>query len=139
MTPAELAALSARAYLHMSPWSEADFAETLAQPVSLLTELPGAFVLGQVVLDEAEIFALATDPLIQRQGAGRKVLAAFENAAMTRGARDVFLEVAAANAQARAFYIACGYHEAGRRRNYYRKADGTRDDALLMRKALTSG
>lgn len=139
MTPSELAALSARAYRHMQPWSEADFAATLSHPTALLTPGDGAFVLGRVIVDEAEILALATDPDRQRRGQGRAVLAAFERQAAARGAVTVFLEVAAANLPARGFYSACGYTETGRRRGYYRTPEGGRDDALLMAKALTFG
>lgn len=136
MTPAALAGIAARAYRHMTPWSETDFAATLGQPTTLLSAGEGAFVLGRVVAGEAEILALATDPARQRQGAARAALERFEGAAMARGAEEIFLEVAAANAPARAFYEACGYARAGRRKAYYTCPDGSRDDALLMRKAL---
>ncbi|WP_370046503.1 MULTISPECIES: GNAT family N-acetyltransferase [Salipiger] len=139
MSPAELAALAARAYRHTQPWSEADFASTLSHPTALLTYSEGAFVLGRVIADEAEILALASDPEGQRQGRGRAVLASFEQDARARGAVSVFLEVAAENAPARGLYAACGYVETGRRRGYYRRADGSCDDALLMTKALTRG
>lgn len=137
MTAAELAAIAARAYRHMSPWSEADFAATLDQPATLLCAAEGAFVLGRVVVDEAEILALATDPDRQRSGAGRAVVARFETQARARGAVSVFLEVAAENTPAIGFYTACGYRMTGRRKGYYKRPDGSRDDALLMSKALT--
>lgn len=137
MTAAELAAIAARAYRHMSPWSEADFAATLDQSATLLCAAEGAFVLGRVVVDEAEILALATDPDRQRSGAGRAVLARFETQARARGAVSVFLEVAAENTPAIGFYTACGYRMTGRRKGYYKRPDGSRDDALLMSKALT--
>ncbi|APZ51987.1 GNAT family N-acetyltransferase [Salipiger abyssi] len=136
MTAAELAGIAARAYRHMTPWREADFAATLGHPTTVLSAGEGAFVLGRVVAGEAEILALATDPERQRQGAARAVLVAFEHAAMARGAEEIFLEVAAANTPARSFYEACGYARAGLRKAYYTCPDGSRDDALLMRKAL---
>jgi ribosomal-protein-alanine N-acetyltransferase len=49
-----------------------------------------------------------------------------------RGAGALFLEVAGANAAARALYARMGFRDVGRRRRYY--ADGT--DALVMRAAL---
>ena len=137
MTPAELAELAGRAYRHTTPWSEADFAGMLELPGVVLTVRDAAFVLGRVVVDEAEILAVASDPATRRRGAARAALAAFEQGARARGAVRVFLEVAAANAPARAFYAACGYSGTGRRRGYYHLADGTRDDALLMSRALT--
>lgn len=137
LSAAELAALAARAYRHMQPWGESAFAGTLAQPGALLVSEPGGFVLGRVVLDEVEILALATDPERQRQGVARRLLAEFETRAAARGAAQVFLEVAAANLPAQGFYAACGYTLGGRRKGYYRHADGSRDDALLMSRALT--
>ncbi|WP_237220245.1 ribosomal protein S18-alanine N-acetyltransferase [Salipiger sp. CCB-MM3] len=137
LTAAELAALSARAYTHMDPWTEAAFAGTLDQPSSLLVRGEGAFVLGRVVLDEAEILALATNPAQQRKGAGRAVLQAFEAQAAARGVATVFLEVASENLGARGFYEACGYQVTGRRKAYYHRPGGGRDDALLMSRALT--
>ncbi len=136
MTAAELAALSARAYRHMHPWTEADFAEALNRPETLLVAVDGAFALGRVVLDEAEILALATDPDRQRSGQGSAALAQFETRAAARGAARILLEVAAPNAPACAFYQARGYTQAGRRKSYYASPEGGRADALLMTKAL---
>jgi ribosomal-protein-alanine N-acetyltransferase len=45
----------------------------------------------------------------------------------------MFLEVAEANAAARALYAAAGFAEVGRRRRYY--ADG--GDALVLRRGLS--
>ncbi|SMX38312.1 GNAT family N-acetyltransferase [Maliponia aquimaris] len=136
MTPETLAALAARAYTHMRPWSAAQFAETLAGPHTLLAATGHAFVLGTVVAGEAEILALAADPEVQRQGEGTRALAIFHAEATARGATACFLEVAATNAPARAFYADRGYAEAGRRRGYYTRPDGTRDDAVIMTRTL---
>lgn len=136
MTPEALAALTARAYRHMAPWSAAQLADTLARPHALLAATDHACVLGTVVADEAEILALAADPDHQRRGEASRALDKFHAAAQARGATRVFLEVAAANAPARAFYSARGYAEAGRRRGYYARPDGTRDDAVIMSRAL---
>jgi len=131
-----LAALSARAYRHMTPWTAESFAATLNSPHTLLTHHADAFVLGQVIADEAEILALATDPAAQRQGAGRAALNAFHTAAEARGARRVLLDVAAANAPARAFYAKAGYTEIGRRPKYYRRGPDDFDDALVLSRDL---
>ena len=136
MTPETLAALTTRAYRHLTPWSAAQFAQTLANPHSLLVSTDHAFVLGQVIADEAEILALAADPDRQRQGEASRALTAFHTRAAERGAARVFLEVGAANAPARAFYIRHGYAEVGVRRGYYLRPDGTRDDAVIMSRSL---
>lgn len=136
MTPEALAALAARAYTHMRPWTAAQFADTLSGPHTLLATTPHAFVLGTVVAGEAEILALAADPEVLRQGEGTRALALFHAEAAARGATTCCLEVAAANAPARAFYTARGYTEAGKRRGYYARPDGTRDDAVIMTRTL---
>lgn len=136
MDAAALARLHGHCFTLPPPWSEAAFAGLLAQPgVFLLTEAAG-FVLGRVILDEAELLTLAVDPAARRQGNGRRLLAAFTAEAAARGATRAVLEVAAGNAAARALYDGAGWTEAGRRRGYYRGADGATDDALILARAL---
>lgn len=136
MTPEALADLAERAYRHMTPWTAEQFADTLARPHTLLAATEHAFVLGTVIVDEAEILALAADPEHQRQGAASRALELFHAQTLERGARQVFLEVAAANTPARAFYARHGYSEIGLRRGYYPRPDGPPDDAVVMSRAL---
>ncbi|GGB10786.1 GNAT family N-acetyltransferase [Allosediminivita pacifica] len=136
MTPEELAAIAGAAYGHATPWSAADFAGALALPRTLLATDGAAFVLGQVIADEAEILALATRPEAQRTGAASRALEDFETQARDRGAVEVFLEVAEDNVPARAFYDRHGYGVTGRRKGYYPRTAGPAADALLMHKAL---
>jgi ribosomal-protein-alanine N-acetyltransferase len=44
--------------------------------------------------------------------------------------------VAEGNAAARALYARAGYRECGRRKGYYQRPDGSRDDAVVMEKPL---
>ncbi|WP_323766540.1 GNAT family N-acetyltransferase [Antarctobacter sp.] len=136
MTPEALSALTQRAYRHLTPWSAAQFEQTLSGRFSLLTSSDHAFVLGQIIADEAEILALAADPDRQRTGEATRALTAFHTQAAARGAIRVFLEVAAANTPARAFYTRHGYAEVGLRPGYYPQPDGTRDDAVIMSRTL---
>ena len=136
MTPEALAALAARAYRHMPAWSAAQFEGTLASRFALLVAGDHGFVLGQVIADEAEILALATAPEAQRHGVASDLLARFVEQARARGAARVFLEVAADNAPAIALYRRHGFAQTGHRKAYYRRADGTSGDALLMSRAL---
>lgn len=98
-----------------------------------LLDPAGAMLLARRAADQAEILALAVVPSARRAGRARALLAAAEARAKENGVRELFLEVAASNAAARALYAAAGYREAGRRRRYYR--DG--DDALVLRKLPT--
>ncbi len=134
MTPQDLAALHARA--STSPWSVESFEEHLNHAAAILVTAPHGFALGRAVLDEVELFQIATDPDFQRQGIARSVLAEFESDARKRGCARAFLEVAASNHAAQALYKAADWHTDGLRKSYYKRADGTREDALIMSKNL---
>jgi [ribosomal protein S18]-alanine N-acetyltransferase len=131
-----MAALYAAAMTGSRPWSAAEIRALLAQPGTFAVGDASAFALGRVVLDEAELLALTTNPDRRRQGLGRARLAAFEAEARARGAHTAFLEVAADNLAALSLYDIAGYRRAGRRGGYYRRADGPAVDALLLRKPL---
>jgi len=105
-----------------------------AEPGGELT--PVGFALYRAVADEAEILTISVMPDARRQGIGAGLLAACEAGARAAGVTRMFLEVAAGNAAARALYDGAGYHLAGRRKAYYERPDGSRDDALVMAKAL---
>jgi ribosomal-protein-alanine N-acetyltransferase len=138
MTPESLAALHARCFTTPRPWSAAEFAGFQADPlVFLLSEGDAGFLLGRAVAGEAELLTLATAPEARRRGLGRKLVARFFYQARLRGSQTAFLEVAEDNAPARALYLATGFAEAGRRRAYYCRPDGTAIDALVYRRSLS--
>lgn len=137
MTPEALAALHARCFPEHSlprPWRAEEFAALLAQPGSLLLTRPGGFLLGRVILDEAELLTLAVAPEARRHGIGRDLCAEFAATSRARGAAHGFLEVASDNAPAQALYASTGWREAGRRRGYY----GPGRDALVLRRAFAA-
>lgn len=131
MTPEDLARVHAACFPHR-PWDAKEFAALLSRKGALLSGDGRSFVLGNVVLDEAEILTVATDPAHQRQGLARMALQAFEARAASEGAERVFLEVAADNVAARAMYRAAGYQQIGLRKGYY----PGRIDALVLGKTL---
>jgi ribosomal-protein-alanine N-acetyltransferase len=96
---------------------------------------PGGFALGQVMADEAELLTIAVAPAQRRLGLGRRLLGAFLSACAARGASAVFLEVDAGNTAALGLYQSAGFLAAGRRRDYYLGPNGTRTDALVLRRA----
>jgi len=122
MTPETLAATHAAAFAAERPWTAVEFAALLAQPTTVLTGEAESFLLGRVILDEAEILTLATAPAARRQGRARAALKAFLTAARARGATRAFLAVTEANAPARALYAGLGMAEAAR--YHYRAAPG---------------
>lgn len=140
MTPEDLASFAATALDGATrAWSVTEFAALLDSPHSVLTSPPGAFALGRVIADEAELLLIATVPAHRRNGIGRACLAAFESACTARGASRVFLEVSAANVPARALYASAGYGLLGERPDYYRSASGQMENALVLQKALYPG
>jgi ribosomal-protein-alanine N-acetyltransferase len=137
VTPSDLSALHARAFTTPRPWSEAEFATLLADPlVFLLAEGDAGFLLGRAVAGEAELLTIAVAPEARRRGLGRRLVGRFIYQARLRGAQSAFLEVAEDNAAAQALYRASGFVEAGRRRGYYRTPDGGAVDALVLVRSL---
>ncbi len=132
MTPGELAHIHAASFTRPRPWTASEFASLLDDSLCFLLTRRQSFILGRVVLDEAELLTLAVWPDLRRQGAGRELLAGFEKIARERGALSAFLEVASDNLAARSLYAGQGWQEAGRRRAYY----GAGLDGLIMRKEL---
>ncbi len=123
-----------------TPWSAGEFAKLMAMPGAFATlalerDEPLGFALLRRAADEAEIITIGTRPLAQRRGIARKLIAHAAARLAALGATSLFIEVAGSNAAARALYAACGFAEAGRRRDYYEGRAG-REDAIVMRKAL---
>lgn len=137
MTPEALAALHQRAIRTPAPYSAADFAGLLADPlVFLLVEADAGLLLGRAVAGEAELLTIAVAPEARRRGLGRKLVARFLYQAQLRGAERAFLEVAADNPAAITLYESSGFQRTGTRRGYYLTSEGQRIDALVMARDL---
>lgn len=91
-----------------------------------------ALILFQARSLLGRLYSIAVAPAFARQGIGRALLAAAEEAARTRGCTAMRLEVHAANSAAAKLYEAAGYRPLGRRAGYYE--DG--GDALRFQKRL---
>jgi [ribosomal protein S18]-alanine N-acetyltransferase len=126
------------------PWSAEEVAALISSPSTLAAaaldpangRLRG-FVLARVAADEAEILTIAVDPTVRGKGVGRALLAENLRQAARAGARAMFLEVDQDNAQALALYGRLGFVRVGERNGYYRRKDGQRATAVVMRKALS--
>ncbi|HZH27845.1 MAG TPA: ribosomal protein S18-alanine N-acetyltransferase [Azospirillaceae bacterium] len=119
------------------PWDEAAIAGLAADPgamglIAVDGAEPAGFLLARSVADEAEILTICVRPGWRRRGIGRDLLRAAAAGLRSRGAVDLFLEVAHDNAPALGLYRGVGFLEVGRRRAYYR--DGR--DAIVMRGPL---
>ena len=94
------------------------------------------FVLSRLAADEAEILTIAVESASRGKGVGRALLAENLRQAANAGARAMFLEVDRGNAPALALYKRLGFVAVGERAGYYRRKDGVRATAIVMRKAL---
>lgn len=134
-----LAALHGTAFAH--PWSAEDFATLLADPgvfglIATVADDPCGLVLFRTVLDEAEVLTVGIPPERRRQGLAATLMTAALDTAHSRGAGQVFLEVADSNTAAQALYLRLGFTITGRRKHYYRTAAGGQEDALTMARPL---
>lgn len=84
-----------------------------------------------VVFLEAHITTLAVAHPYRRKGVGSALLAHLLKVAMSRGAREVWLEVRDSNEVARKLYEKFGFELKGIRKKYYQE-----EDALVMARYL---
>ena len=136
MTPAEMAELHRAEPTGQRAWSEAEFSSMLSASNALSVTCDAGFALGQVIVDEAELFLIMTKPEHRKQGIGHHILAMFEQQAFQNAVRRIILEVADTNAAAQALYSANGYQQIAVRKNYYTFPDGSHADAIVMEKYL---
>jgi ribosomal-protein-alanine N-acetyltransferase len=125
------------------PWSTQSFAEILAMPGAhgwLMSrgDAPIGFLLARFILDEGEILLTGIVPGAQRSGHGGRLMRVFIDSARAAGVASLFLEHAAGNAAAAALYARFGFAKIGRRRAYYERRGGGREDAVTLRRALAN-
>jgi ribosomal-protein-alanine N-acetyltransferase len=143
LRPATRADLPALATLERGvfadPWTMEQLGAAIDWPgaIALVAEDDGGivgYVLGRVIVDEAEILSIATTVERRREGIGRRLLGDIMAVMTERGAHAVWLEVRMSNGAAREMYQSAGFTAAGVRRGYYRLPT---EDALVLRRELT--
>jgi ribosomal-protein-alanine N-acetyltransferase len=117
-------------------WSRTQCSGVLASAnswttISRVRGEPGGFALSRMIVDEAELLLIGVRPQYRRMGIGRDLLEQVAIAAATFGAKRLHLEVREGN-DAAALYAAIGFEEVGRRRDYYRGANGQKFDAITL-------
>ena len=136
MTPAEMAELHRAEPSGQRAWSETEFSAMLSASNAVSVTCDAGFAVGQVIVDEAELFLIMTKPEHRKQGVGHRILATFEQQAFQNAVRRIILEVADTNEAARALYSANGYQQIAVRKNYYTFPNGSHADAIVMEKHL---
>jgi ribosomal-protein-alanine N-acetyltransferase len=140
MTPARMAAIHAAAFARRGQiWSEAEITAMLDRPLIHAAHLgQDGFALVQIIAPEAEILTIAVDPAAQGKGLGGALLRHAMSVAITKGAHDLFLEVAADNTAALALYARAGFVQTGLRRGYYARPASAPVDAVTLRHRLSA-
>jgi len=95
------------------------------------------FSLSRTGYEEEELLLFAVLPQYRRRGIGLSILQALCNAARTRGAHRLLLEMRRGNPAER-LYRAFGFTVIGERKDYYRTMHGTRIDAMTFAYDLRS-
>ena len=136
---ADCARLHAQSFAHA--WSAHEFESLLSDPACSGEAAEGmfgveGFVLSRVALDEAEVLTIMVEHSARKKGCAQRLLAAHLARLAGRGVRALFLEVDETNVAALALYRRNGFVQVGLRKGYYVKSDGTRANALAMRKDL---
>ncbi len=124
-------------------WGEDEIRTLLANPCSnsLLVKirlnpenppLTAGYIMGRLIGEEVEILAIGVLEPFQKFGLGRSLVEGLTRAAKRAEAKKMFLEVACDNEPALSLYSKLGFEETGRRQDYYKRADGTKVDAVTM-------
>lgn len=119
-------------------WAEDEFDQLLRDPCviahrAMLGAAMIGFILSRFVAGEAEILSVALAPASRGRGFAGPLLALHLRRLAGLGTRQVFLEVDAANAPARALYQRAGFYAVGERHGYYQESGGT---AVVLRRDL---
>ena len=137
MNPAHVAQIAELEKICFSdPWSENSIDSELENKlafwlVAVEEDRVAGYIGSQTVMDETDMMNVAVHPDFRRQGIAEALVIGLVEHLKTMGSRCLTLEVRASNAPAIALYEKLGFHEIGRRKNYYRNP---REDALILRK-----
>jgi ribosomal-protein-alanine N-acetyltransferase len=124
------------------PWTPGNFVDSLASGYE--TELalePGGALAGyrvaMVGVDEMHLLNLGVRPDLQGRGLARRLLQRLADDCRRLALPTLWLEVRPSNERALMLYRRWGFREVGLRRGYYPAAQGRREDAIVMRRAVT--
>lgn len=121
---------------HPHPWSVINFLDSLEAGYQGQMLMADGHLLGYLVamrgVEEVHLLNITVAPEYQRQGWSRVLLESLTIWARGQAAQWIWLEVRVSNARARHVYETHGFRRVGTRRDYYRAANGQREDAVVM-------
>ncbi|KGU64521.1 ribosomal-protein-alanine acetyltransferase [Burkholderia pseudomallei MSHR983] len=124
------------------PWSRGNFEDSLRNGyfgvcMRHVTGVLVGYCVLMPVVDEMHLLNLCVAPVAQRSGVGLALLREAVRIARVERLDGVLLEVRPSNPRAIRLYERFGFVSVGRRRNYYPAKHRSREDAIVMRLALT--
>ena len=133
---------AAEADLHLFPWTRGNFIDSIALKsvyanwVMYRDKTPLGYAVLLYVLDEVHLLNISIVRHAHGQGYGAVFLDYLFEQSRQRGSVSFFLEVRPSNVVAHSLYCRQGFEQIGIRKGYY-QAVGGREDAIVMRKALS--
>jgi len=119
-------------------WTVEEFSNLLDRKTILLLRTDLAFLLVDIIMDEAEIITFAVQFNKKRQGLGRALLKSFFDECTCRKVNNCTLEVAEDNVAAIRIYELCNFEIISIRNRYFKRKDGY-VSALVMKKSFAGG
>ncbi len=135
----EVLAIENDVYPH--PWTRGNFLDSLSCGYEIWTarDMLGAlagYLLLMISVDESHLLNIAVRRELQGCGVGRLLLDHAVKLSRDKGMQSILLEVRPSNSRATAIYKHYGFAAIGVRRGYYPAAQGSREDAIVMRLPL---
>lgn len=120
------------------PWTRGNFLDSLYSGYDawLLREASGqlaGYFLLMTAVDEGHLLNISVRRDLHGKGLGRMQLGKVVAICREKGMSSVLLEVRPSNQRALAVYLRYGFVQIGKRKGYYPAANGTREDAIVMR------
>lgn len=135
----EVMAIENDVYPH--PWTRGNFLDSLQSDYEIWTvrdpsgSLAG-YLLLMISVDEAHLLNIAVRRDLHGAGVGRLLLDLAVKLSRDKGMQSILLEVRPSNDRAVEVYERYGFAGIGVRRGYYPAAQGSREDAIVMRLML---
>ena len=117
------------------PSTHAIVVNALGETITTGDDIAAGFVLSRHAADEEELLLIAVSPEYRGSGIGQILIELLFERAAARGVRRIFLEMRRGN-PALHLYRKVGFEPIGERPNYYKKADGSRIDAITFARSL---
>ena len=125
--------------IHPFPWTRGQFQDSITAGHELWLMQEGQLLAGYAVtmrvVDEMHLLTIGVLPELQRQGRGNRLLEYLLHRAQQQDLARMLLEVRTGNLAALALSARHGFHEIGRRKDYY-AGHQEREDAVVMVREL---